>query len=101
MSANRLSRHFRPPCRCRLIRRKLRRLAAEANTVETIAGCVEFLVPSTESYSNGKREIGMFVDLKADKARVGDDLRSYAVQQLRAMSRELAGAADRLEGGRP
>jgi hypothetical protein len=96
---NRLSRHFRPPCRCRLIRRRLRKLAAECNTIETIASCVEFVVPSAEGYANGKREVRLWVNCKSDTARVGDDLRLFAIQQLRGMSQELAGAADRLEGG--
>lgn len=100
--SNRLSHLFsRPPCKCQRIRARLRRLSSECNAIETIASCVEFLIPGAESYAAGKREIGMFVDLKADTCKVGDDLRTFAAQQLRAMSRELAGAADRLdsEGG--
>jgi hypothetical protein len=96
---NRITNAFeKPKCRCRLIRRRLRKLAAECNAIETIASCVEFIVPGAESYARGKREVGMFVNLKADKAKCGDDLKLFAAQQLRAMSRELAGAAERLEG---
>lgn len=91
--------HLFAPCRCRLIRRRLRKLAVECNALEKIAGCFEFVVPSHDAYELGKREVRMFVDLACDPTTVGADLRIYATQQLRALSRELACAADRLEGG--
>lgn len=102
--SNRLSHLFsRPPCRCRLVRRRIRKLAAEANAVERLIGSVaEFLLPSVASYLAGdRREARLFLSVDFPPAERGSDLRQYAGRELRRVGLELLAAADRVEGGVP
>lgn len=86
--------------RTKIARLHSKRLLKEAQAVEAIIGSVaEFVVPSVKSLLDGKRSVLLFLKLEPDLADVRDDLRVYAEQQLRAMSRELSAAADRLSGG--
>ena len=98
---NRISHRFEKPCRCQRIKRKVRRIAAEANAVEKLMGSVaEFMVPSVASFLSGDRRTArLFVAQDFEPAEAGDDLRTYAGRELRRLGLAMLAAADRLQGG--
>jgi hypothetical protein len=112
---NRVTLHFRPrrvpECPCCVARREHERLKVICLSIEADANdVIDFHVPSVERLAgtadrddfedgDGSPMIRCFVGLSIDPAPLTADLRAHTVAELRAMSRELADAADSVEGG--
>ena len=100
MSRPRFLLPLRAGCPCCRARARLARLTETCERIEDLAdGAIEFCVPSADRLVDGEREVKLFLCADLDPATVDDDLAGHTVTQLRALSRELAAAADAVEGG--
>ena len=124
MSTNRVLQFIRPRpqhCTCQAIndaREERARLTTACEAIESEADYLEFSMPSVyrlagmpegnsdsafQDEPEGPPAVKMYVHVKCDPATLTVDasgLRMHAVQQLRAISRELAECADELEAGK-
>lgn len=97
---NRIIAFLPSQCRCHEVRERLDELLVECHAIEAATdGAIEFIIPSPGAYRDGKRDVQLMVTAEADDSPIDADLRTYAIQQMRAIARELLAGAERLERG--
>ncbi len=108
---NRILQYVRPhSCQCceslHQIERQLDLATIEAERIELVIGNIaEFWIPDAsrvvrpKADDDGEVGIRLMVGIEPRLATIGEDLRQYAIAELRGLAIELDAAADRLEGG--